>query len=66
MTKHPTPPPTKRLLTTKQVAEIYSVSVDFIQRRPVDELPKIKLGRRTVLYDVVDVEAYFRRYRSVA
>ena len=59
----PTPPPAKRLLTAKQIADIYSVSRDFIQRQPADELPKIKISRRLVLYDVNDVEAFFARRR---
>ena len=56
--------PAKRLLTRKQAADVYSVTVEFLERQPVTELPKIRAGHRTVLYDVDDLEQFFKRRKA--
>lgn len=60
MPKPPSPPPTKRLVKAVVAAQIYSVSTDYLHHVPVDELPRIKLGHRSVLFDINDLEMYFQ------
>jgi hypothetical protein len=60
MPKTPPPPPTKRLVKTSVAAQMYSVSTDYLHKVPMDELPRIKLGHRSVLFDINDLENYFQ------
>jgi len=53
----------KRFLYVEEVAHVYAVSDDFLRAIPVDELPRHVRGPRTILYDVVDLERYFARFR---
>jgi len=57
-------PPRSRCLTPKQVEEIYGPSHRALKRAwTARDLPYYKLGHRTVLLDVRDVEAYLARCR---
>jgi len=55
--------PAKRLLKPRVAAEVYGVTTLFLHRVPMDKLPRIKLGHRTVVFDVNDLEAFFKTKR---
>lgn len=56
--------PAVRLLKTKDAARVYGVTPLFLHRVPVDQLPRVKIGYRSVLYDVNDLEAYFKSRKA--
>jgi hypothetical protein len=53
----------KRYLTPDEVCWVYSTSRDYLESVGADELPKNRRGHRTLLYDVIDLERHFARFR---
>ena len=57
-------PPKSRCLTPGQVEEIYGIRRSALKRAWQERrLPIYKLGHRTILIDVRDLEAYLARCR---
>lgn len=53
----------KRFLTMTEVCHVYSTTPDFLETVSVAELPRNRRGYRTLLFDVIDLEAFFAKFR---
>ena len=54
---------TRITLTTDEVRQVYGLTAAFLRRHP--EIPRIKVGHRTIVFKVTDIERFLAQ-RAVA
>lgn len=55
------PKPPKQLLSPREIGELYGISPDHLRNVSTTELPRYRLGHRTLRYKIDDLERYLAR-----
>jgi hypothetical protein len=53
----------RRLLSPKEVQDLFGLSADLLRTISTTELPRYRFGHRTVRFEMEDVEQYLQRKR---